>query len=210
MIIRLPDTNAGPLLMATRTCSIQGLSPLDDYTNHDIAPPDFQSYNQEPQAPSDLQQPPRFQLICRLSTIKARIFSSVYVTGETDREDGHRYGFSQVPSIEELEKELSDCGSLIYSCSRREADLEAMEATSSDRVFTVLILLSYYHSIMMLYKPVYHSLSSDQRTTMQTIQVTACLNSARKTTRLIRYCPLNISLGFRFVSLCSRFSSLND
>lgn len=191
--------------MKTRSCSIQGLSPLDDYTNNDIAPPDFESNTQEPQDLRDIQQPPNFQLICRLSTIKARIFSSVYATEETGREGGHHHCIDQVPSLEELEKELSDCGGLIYSCSRREADLEAMEATSSDRLVTVLILLSYYHSIMMLYKPVYHNLSSGPGATMQAIQIAACINSARKTAQLIRYYPLNVSLGARFVSLFRLF-----
>ncbi|KAL4748215.1 hypothetical protein BDW72DRAFT_205803 [Aspergillus terricola var. indicus] len=178
-------------VMDKMMCSTQGLGPFEDYTNNDIALPSSSNSAQEPQSATGIQRFPDFQVICRLSTIRARIFSSVYAAGKTNIQ----YGPGQLPSMEELEKDLSDWRGLIYS--RCEADLGAMEATSSNQLIMVVILLAYYHSIITLYKPVY--LSSDRKNTMQPIQIAACINSARKMARLIQYYPVHAHLGVRSI-----------
>ncbi|KAI9369642.1 hypothetical protein BJX61DRAFT_134378 [Aspergillus egyptiacus] len=174
-------------IMDQMTCSPQGLAPCEDDDNFEIDLP--QPGND---AAGTITLPngfrlPLFQHTCSLSIIKARIFKFLYSSKATT--DANR----RISVIQDLESELRDWRNSVHpEC---EESLERMEQTSFSRLAIVMLLLSYHHSVITLYRAAY--LSPDSALEFPSAWTSACIRSARKTVHLVRYFPVHATLGIR-------------
>jgi hypothetical protein len=80
-----------------------------------------------------------------------------------------------------------------------EASLEIMEESSFSRLYMVLLLLAYHHTVITLHRADY--LAHADTPELQAEPLAACARSARKALSLTRYCPIYAPVAVRYALL---------
>ncbi|KAL2785518.1 hypothetical protein BJX66DRAFT_343026 [Aspergillus keveii] len=167
------------------TSFIQGLAPCEDDTNFDVDMP--RSVNDQS---GTIILPNGFKLpfgqhVCQLAVIRGRIFTMLYSSN----------AHYQPSLIEDLSSQLRAWRVSVHpEC---EASLEIMEESSFSRLYMVLLLLAYHHTVITLHRADY--LAHADTPELQAEPLAACARSARKALSLTRYCPIYAPVAVRSV-----------
>ncbi|CEL04056.1 hypothetical protein ASPCAL05189 [Aspergillus calidoustus] len=167
------------------TSFIQGLAPCEDDSNFDVDMP--RSVNDQS---GTIILPNGFRLpfgqhVCQLAVIRGRIFTMLYSSNAHYK-----------PSlIEDLSSQLRAWRISVHpEC---EASLDIMEESSFSRLYIVLLLLTYHHTVITLHRADY--LAHADTPQLQAGPLAACTRSARKALSLTRYCPIYAPVAVRSV-----------
>ncbi|KAF9883642.1 hypothetical protein FE257_003114 [Aspergillus nanangensis] len=174
-------------------CTAQGLGPYEDEANSTVAFPQPNPHN---------DSLPLFSLLSRLCVIKDRIFKTAYTNADTPLPAPSQSlptSKAHISPIETLEADLKTWRQSLPPGI--ESSLQSVDPTYSTRLGTVVLLLTYHHAIIALYRPIYFSIERKGRPRSQPgkiyNRILACVSSGRQTAILMRFYPVYVPLAGR-------------